>query len=151
MAQTMGVLAGVARIGVFRLFPKALMQGVVGDVAQLPPDWRTALLHFGVQPQTYATAQREAQEGEGNFAGANLPPGALGDLPFVILTADFWTKKPDAMKRAMFAMREEQVHLSTRGQHIIVPNCEHGSIVTLGRVAVVQAINEVVEAGRGRG
>jgi hypothetical protein len=50
-----------------------------------------------------------------------------------------------AGNRTWMALQREHAALSSQSRHTIVPDCNHASIVTLGRAPVAQAIRRLWE------
>jgi hypothetical protein len=118
-----------------------------GPRALPAPAW-DALRYFAAHGTDHAAA-REAAAGAESFASARLGPGGLGDLPLVVLTADWWTTgRPSRLKRAFLPLREELAGYSTRGRHVIVTGCDHASLPLVRPEAVAEAVREVLGARR---
>jgi pimeloyl-ACP methyl ester carboxylesterase len=107
------------------------------------PAWQ-ALRYFAAHGGDYVAARREAAAAAESFADARVAPGGLGDLPLVVLTAEWWvTGKPSKLKRAFVPLREEQARFSTVGRHVIVSGCDHTDLPLVRADAVAEAVREV--------
>jgi pimeloyl-ACP methyl ester carboxylesterase len=147
-AALMGGLAGLGRLGLARWLGPAYLKALVSDGPRqfAPPVWE-ALLYFARQGREFAAAAREAAVSAESFADARGAPGCLGDLPLVVLTADWWTTgKPTPLKRAFVPLREELARYSTRGQHVIVSGCDHSNMPVVRADAVADAVRQVLAA-----
>jgi pimeloyl-ACP methyl ester carboxylesterase len=144
--RSQGVMAALARTGLFRLLGKKIIRMLLPNCeGALPPQVWAALVAFAGEPKTYAAAQREARYGLENCAAARGEPGSLGDLPIEILTADWWvTGKKTALKSNVIEMREEMVGLSTRARHVIVSGCEHSTLPVLRADAVAESVAHIL-------
>jgi pimeloyl-ACP methyl ester carboxylesterase len=146
-AAMMGALAGLGRLGLGRGLGPAYLKGLLphGE-RQLPrPAWE-AMSYFARQGREFATAAREAAVAAESFADARGGPGSLGGLPLCVLTADWWTTgKPTRLKRGFVLLREELAHYSTRGQHLIVSGCDHGTLPVVRADAVADAVQWVLK------
>ncbi len=112
----------------------------------LPPEAWGALLAFASRSQDFRTASREAEMGLENFAQARGEPGSLGDLPVIVLSADWWVRgKQTAMKRSLLTLREEQAMLSSRAEHRIVAGCEHSDLPVVHPEAVAEAVKQILD------
>ncbi|MBX3001787.1 MAG: alpha/beta hydrolase [Caldilineaceae bacterium] len=144
MATGMRVIAGLDRWGLLKPLAPLLARGVFPQIKHFPPDFRTALIAMSAQPQNYAAALREAESSDESFRSAVSGPGSLGDLPLIVLSAEWWvTGKQTPMKQAMPALREEQAQLSTRGEHRIIEGCDHSDLPILGADAVADAVRSI--------
>lgn len=107
------------------------------------PTWQ-ALRYFAAHGGDFAATKREAAAGAESFADAVLPPGGLGNLPLVVLTAEWWvTGKPSKLKQAFLPLREELARYSTRGQHVIVTGCDHIDLPLVRADAVAEAVGTI--------
>jgi pimeloyl-ACP methyl ester carboxylesterase len=141
MTRGMRAVATLSRWGVLNPFAPLLAHGVFPQIKQFPTELRAALIAMTRQPQNYTAALREAEASDESFRSAVSPPGSLGDLPLVVLSAGSWvTGKQTPMKQAMPALRDEQASLSTRGEHRLVEGCDHGDLPILRADAVVDAV-----------
>jgi pimeloyl-ACP methyl ester carboxylesterase len=148
MTQGMRAVAALSRWGVLKPFAPLLARGVFPQIKQFPPDLRAALTAMCAQPHNYAAALREAEASDESFRSAVSAPGSLGDLPIVVLSAEWWvTGKQTPMKRAMPALRAEQASLSTRGEHRIVEGCDHSDLPILRPDVVVEAVRTICQSG----
>jgi pimeloyl-ACP methyl ester carboxylesterase len=149
MMLSMRLLTPLARWGWLRPFAGFLTKSVIPVQNHVPPEMWRAQEIIGIHPATFEAATRESEAAVESFAGARVVPGALRDIPLMILTgANQWIKgRPTKTKKAMLALRDELATASTRGEHRIVE--ESGHIVSVDRPdAVVAAIRELVEARR---
>jgi pimeloyl-ACP methyl ester carboxylesterase len=146
MVALYGGLAGLRRLGLLRWLGPAYLKMLLPDGARnLPPEAWQALRYFAAQGHDYAAARREASAADESFASARIAPGALGSLPLIVLTADWWvTGKPSKLKQRFVPLREEMALLSTRGRHIIVTGCDHASLPLKRADAVADAVREVL-------
>jgi hypothetical protein len=145
----MRVVAALSRWGLLKPFAPLLARGVFLHIDEFPPDLRAALIDMAAQSKNYTAALREAEISDESFRSAASALGSLGDLPVIVLTADWWvTGKQTAMKRVMPALREEQARLSTRGEHCIVSGCDHSDLPILRPEAVADAVRKVMEQCR---
>lgn len=151
MVALYGGLAGLGRVGLLRWLGPAYLKLLLPDGQRtLPPDTWSALRYFAAQGHDYAAARREAAAGAESFASAGVEPGGLGDLPLVVLTADWWvTGKPSKLKQRFVPLREEMARFSTRGRHVIVTGCDHASLPLVRPDAVADAVREVLAARAG--
>lgn len=144
MTRGMRVVATLSGWGVLKPFASLLARGVFPQIKQFPHDLQQALTAMTAQPQNYVAGLREAEASEESFRSAVSGPGSLGDLPLVVLSAASWvTGKQTPMKQAMFALRNEQAGLSTRGEHRIVEGCDHSDLPILRADAVADAVRTV--------
>lgn len=143
--SSLKLLRRLAQWGIFRRFGRTMKGLLTVNPDALPPQSAAAYVEQIGDTAIYDISIAEAELSAQSFAGANLPPGGLGDLPLIVLTADYWTQGfPRRMKQAMLALREEMVHYSSRGEHRIVANSSHALPVDQPG-AVVDAIREMVE------
>lgn len=148
MTQGMRVVAALSRWGVLKPFASLLARGVFPQIKEFSPDLRAALIEMGAQPHNYAAALREAEASDESFRSAVGGLGSLGDLPLVVLSAEWWVAgKQTPMKRAMPGLRDEQAKLSTRGEHRIVAGCDHSDLPILRPDAVVEAVRTICQSG----
>ncbi|MBI1299959.1 alpha/beta fold hydrolase [bacterium] len=149
MTQGMRVVAALSRWGVLKPFAPLLARGVFPQIKQFPPDLQQALTAMTAQPQNYAAGLREAEAGDESFRSAVSAPGSLGDIPVIVLSAEWWvTGKQTPMKQAMPALREEQAKLSTRGEHRTVEGCDHSDLPILRADAVADAVQTICQVYR---
>lgn len=152
MAAMYGGLAALGRIGLLRWVGPAYLRALLpdGDHRLPAPAWE-ALRYFAAQGRDYRAAARESAAGAESFADAMGGPGSLGDLPLIVLTADWWVGgKPSAMKRAFVPLREALAVYSTIGRHEIVSGCDHTNLPIARQDAVAEAVRSVLEAWKGR-
>jgi pimeloyl-ACP methyl ester carboxylesterase len=146
MRALYGGLAALGRLGALRWVGPAYLKALLPDGPRtLPaPTW-DALRYFAAQGGDFATAAREARAAAESFADARCEPGGLGDLPLVLLTAEWWTTgKPSRLKRAFLPLREELARYSTRGRHVVVTGCDHTNLPVVRADAVAEAVREVM-------
>jgi pimeloyl-ACP methyl ester carboxylesterase len=148
MVALYGGLAALGRVGLLRWVGPAYLKALLPDGARtLPPAAWSALRYFAMRGADYAAARREAAAGAESFAQARGGPGCLGDLPLVVLTADWWvTGKPTKLKRAFAPLRDELARYSRRGRHVIVAGCDHANLPVVRPDAVADAVREVLMA-----
>jgi hypothetical protein len=85
-----GGLAALGRLGLLRWVGPAYLKALLpGGARTLPPAAWSALRYFATHGRDYAAAAREAAAGAESFAQARGGPGCLGDLPLVVLTAEW--------------------------------------------------------------
>jgi pimeloyl-ACP methyl ester carboxylesterase len=147
LKQSMQLLLPLAHWGLMRWFNFALLRSSYPGLEVLAPEAQSAFTALASSPENYITAIREAEDLETSVTQMRVAPGVLGDLPLAVLTAGFWNSggfMADT-KQKWLAMQREHAAMSSRGTHTIVPNCNHASIVTHGRAAVVAAIQQVIK------
>jgi len=151
MVALYGGLAGLGRVGLLRWLGPGYLKLLLPDGPRtLSPDTWQALRYFAMQGHDYAAARREAAAGAESFAAARVAPGGLGDLPLIVLTADWWvTGKRSKLKQGFVPLREEMARFSTRGRHVIVTGCDHASLPLVRPDAVADAVREVLAARAG--
>jgi pimeloyl-ACP methyl ester carboxylesterase len=151
MVTLYGALAGLGRVGLLRWLGPAYLKALLPDgPRRMPREAWNALRYFAAQGHDYITARREAAAGMENFASACVKPGGLGDLPLIVLTAEWWVMgKPSRMKQAFMPLREEMARFSTRGRQIIVAGCDHASLPLKRADAVADAVREVLASHTG--
>lgn len=147
LIQGLQMSVPLARWGLFRWFDGALLKASFAGLDVIAPEARAAFLAFAATPDNYLNALREAELLEASVAQLRHAPGLLGALPLEVLTAGHWTSGGlmAAGNRTWLALQREHAALSSRGVHTIVPNCNHASIITLGRAAVVAALRRLVD------
>jgi len=146
-AAIMGLMAGLGRLGLRRWVGAAYLKGLLPEGGrQMPtPAWE-AMQFFAREGREIGAAAREAAVSAESFADARGEAGCLGDLPLVVLTAEWWTTgKPTPLKRAFVALREELAGYSRRGRHVIVSGCDHANMPVARADAVAEAVREVME------
>jgi pimeloyl-ACP methyl ester carboxylesterase len=112
---------------------------------QFPPPVWAAMQYFAAHGGDFAAAGREAAASAESFAQARGGPGCLGDLPLIVLTAEWWvTGKPSPLKRAFVPLREELARYSTRGKHVIVSGADHTNLPIVRPDAVADAVRAVL-------
>lgn len=151
MVALYGGLAGLGRVGLLRWLGPAYLKLLLPDGPRtLPPDAWNALRYFAAQGRDYAAARREAAAGAESFASARVEPGGLGDLPLIVLTAEWWVSgKPTKIKQAFTPLREEMARFSTRGRHVIVTGCDHANLPVVRADAVADAVRAVLAEHQG--
>lgn len=150
MTQGMRVVAALSRWGLLKPFAPLLARGVFPQINSFPRELRESLVTMSAQPQNYAAGLREAEAGDESFRSAVSAPGSLGDMPVIVLSAEWWvTGKQTPIKQAMPALREEQAMLSTRGEHHIVAGCDHSDLPILRADAVAGAVQAIYQSCRG--
>jgi pimeloyl-ACP methyl ester carboxylesterase len=148
MVALYGGLAGLRRIGLLRWLGPAYLKMLMPAGPRLMPAaaWQAAR-YFAAHGNDFAAARREAIAGAESFASARMAPGDLGDLPLVVLTAEWWvTGKPSRLKTAFVPLREELARYSTRGRHVIVTGCDHVDLPLVRPDAVAEAVRDVLAA-----
>jgi pimeloyl-ACP methyl ester carboxylesterase len=146
-AAMMGGMAGLGRLGLRRWVGTAYLRGLLPDgQRQMPaPAWE-AMQYLAREGREFGAAAREAAVSAESFADAAGKPGCLGDLPLVVLTAEWWTSgKPTPLKRAFVRLREELAGYSRRGRHVIVSGCDHANMPVVRADAVAEAVRQVME------
>lgn len=93
---------------------------IVGEIRKLPPETHPVLKAIWSQPKCFESmaAHLEALPSVCAEVAKTLGPGALGDLPLVVLTQSNPTPQ-------RVAHQEETAALSTRGRHLIATNSGH--------------------------
>jgi pimeloyl-ACP methyl ester carboxylesterase len=93
---------------------------IVGEVRKLPPETHAILKAIWSQPKCFESmaTHLEALPAMCAEVARNSAPGALGNLPLVVITAG--TPSPDRRRH-----QEEVAALSTHGQHIVAPQSGH--------------------------
>lgn len=147
LQDNMKLMIPLARWGVLRWFNYGLLRSTFAGQELLSPEARAAFEAFASAPENYANALREAEALETSVTQMRVAPGVLGALPLTVLTAGYWATGGfmAGVKQKWLAMQREHAAMSSRGTHAIVPNCNHASIVTLGRAAVIAAFRQMVE------
>ncbi len=137
----------MGRLGLLRWFGPAFAKRLLPEGEEtLPPEAWGALLAFASHSQDFHTAGREAEMGLENFAQARGETGSLGDLPVIVLSADWWVRgKQTAMKRSLLKLREEQAKLSSRAEHRIVAGCEHSDLPVVHPEAMAEAVKQILD------
>lgn len=149
MVSSLKFMRQLARWGLFRRFGRRLGPLLTVKPDRLPPAAADAYLAQIGDPAFYDAAIAEALSAEESFAGADLQPGELGDLPLLVLSAGDWTQGfPRAMKQAMLGLHAEMAAYAHQGEHRIVPDSSH-AIPADQPQAVVDAISDVVTRLRG--
>lgn len=140
----------LGRLGLLRwIGPAAVKRMLPNGEVTLPPEAWNALLAFASDPQQYQTAGRETEVGIESFAQARGGPGSLGDLPVIVLSADWWVKgKQTSMKRSALELRKEMTVLSSHAVHRFVEDCDHSTLPVLRPEAVAGAVKEILDSVR---
>lgn len=160
--QLEGVSAGVrlAQAAMFRAMSLAsgplsrlARRGTVKPLRQLYPELTEsetrALAAALVTGGSVRVAGAEVRRVFEEAAGLGVAPGALGDLPLVVLGAGKLPGGESFRKHRLDVQLPELAGLSTRGRVRMVPDSGHG-IPTDAPDAVVEAIREVwLQAGGG--
>ncbi len=137
-------LAQLARFGMFRLLDR---QGQF--VGQLPPDSAVRLRAAQAAYHTNAATVPDLELSD-RLAAVAAPAIGLKDKPVVVLSAQNADQGFTAPDRQRFTTLNQQVakKLSSRGEHRVVPNCDHYSSVMSqpGASVVVAAITDVLGA-----
>jgi len=93
---------------------------IVGEIRKLPPDTHPILKALWSQPKSFESmaAHLEALPAVSAEVGQASKPGALGDLPLVLITAS--NPSPENLR-----MQDEVAALSTRGRHLVASQSGH--------------------------
>jgi hypothetical protein len=82
----------------------------------------------------------------GNHDSTCRISGSFGDLPVVVLSAEWWVMGKQApMNRAMPALRDEQAKLSTRGEYPIITRGEDGDLPILQPDAIAGVVGKICQ------
>ncbi len=152
VARGYRLMSWLARAGLMRWIGPTIMRRAIGIApGDLSAFEQRAFDAFSRRTQDYEAAVREAETGEANFAAATTASGELGDLPLMLLTADWWmTGRPKAMKEGMRELRQEMLTWSSRSAERVVEDCGHGNLPIRRPAALVDAVEWVLAASASR-
>lgn len=152
-AEQLRRVGNIAKRGWLRFLPAALRLRTIPGMTKLREPYRSLWAAIVAEPALYESAARESDALESSLRAASAPPGALGNLPLIVLTgAAMWGEKRSLVlradqKSAMLALREKLATLSTRGEHRMVDGAGH--LIPLDRPEVVTAtMLELVKASK---
>ncbi len=148
-ARGVSVLKFVSRLGLGKLLTRMSL----GSTAKsFPKEELDSFLDVASQPKHHDTVLAEFSQYRCYFGAQSEVPHSLGDKPLTVVTAGksvsgrakFGKLTADELNEQHQELQKKLTHLSSRGQHIVVPNATHLSILFQPEYAA-----QVVEAIRG--
>ncbi len=148
-ATGVSLLKFVSRLGL----GKALTRISLGSTAKsFPKEQLDSFLDVASQPKHHDTVLAEFREHRCYFGAQSEVPRSLGDIPLTIVTAGksvsgrakFGKMTADELNEQHQEWQKKLTQLSSRGEHIVVPDATHLSILFQPGYAA-----QVVEAIRG--
>lgn len=151
-AMGVKLLKFVSRLGLGRLVTRISL----GSTARsFPKGELDSFLAVASQPRHHETVLAEFSQHRCYFGAQSDVPRSLGDLPFAVVTAGksvsgrakFGKMTADELNQQHQVLQKKMVELSSRGEHIVVPNATHLSILFQPEYAaqVVEAIRRVAK------
>jgi len=155
MAVGVGGMKFASKVGLGRWLTKLSLGSAVKSLSKADLD---TFLHAASQPRHHETVLAEFSEHSRYFGAASEVPDRFGDLPMVVVTAGksvsgsskVGALTADQINEAHQVMQRQLVQASTRGEHVVIPEATHLSILTQPEYAaqVVEVIRRIVERSR---
>lgn len=142
LARAMPILSVAARLGIVR----AVLAFIPTAIRTLPPESRDRQLSFMAASRQWDGIVRELQGWDSTNAEVRAMSRTLGDRPLRVLTSGRTTRTWDRWR----SLQDELPRLSTRGEHRVIAEAGHATLIEDARYApaVAAAVREVVDAVR---
>ncbi len=155
MAMGVRLLKFLSHLGL----AKPLTRLSLGSMAKtLAPQDLEHFITIASQPQHQESALAEYTQHRSFFGPQSEVPPSAGDIPLVVITAgnSISGKQKvggltgDQLNERHQQWQKELAHISSRGEHLVIPGAAHLTILTQAEYVaqVVEAIRRVVEAAR---